>query len=770
MLLLQTKLYTPSLPELLVPRPRLFDRLTQGSRRKLTLVCASAGSGKTTLIRNWLTDIQQHEQRVSAWLTLDAQDNDPIRFFTYLITALQGVAPELGQIALAGLETQQFPNIPLFLTQLIHEIETLNTSFILVLDDFQVITNPALHEAITFLVDYLPRQMHLVLGSRTLPPIALARLRTQGQVTQIRATDLRFTTSEVTTFFNMHSEHHVSVENIEMLEQRTEGWIAGLQLVLQALQGLDATQTADFIATFAGDSGDIADYLLEEVFHRQPEHIQTFLLQTSVLDRFCAPLCDILLNADENEISPKSHSVLSSQTILDTLEQANLFLVPLDAKHYWYRYHHLFADVLRRQRTRDVSKLQQRAALWFEQEGMLDEAVKFLLAAKDVERAAHLVEIHAEKLFWERSDLTTLLSWFEQLPEHIILTSPRLCLSHAWVLSEMHTDQNTLIASRLRATATLLEEEAPPFLSSTEGNKYSDERQRMLAEHNILSARMLSQQGNISDARNLCQQALDQLSEKYGLLRGIALAMYAFVEQDINTVSSLLTQSIALCQAAQNRYFAAIFTGNLIEILLVQGQLHSAKRAFKRVLSTPDKHAGPEIGMMCVSIAMVYLEQNDLQTAEAYLSEGIECCRPFDAWAGVVLTGFLRLARIRSIQNNTDAAYELLEEAAQFEARSRMSQIPFPVPNLKTEREKIEKNTSPFSLLSYPLTDPLTKQEMKTLRLLTTTLTIPEIAVELVVEVSTVRTHIKRLYNKLDAHTRLEAVQRAKELGILGKG
>ena len=920
MLLLQNKLYVPSLPVVLVPRPYLLKRLTHGLRGKLTLVCAPAGSGKTTLIHSWLADVQQREQRASVWLTLDTQDNDLIRFFMYLIAALQRITPELGQTIIAGLETQQVPNVPLFLTHLIHEITTVNTPFILVLDDFHVITNSALHEAVTFLVNYLPPQMHLVLSSRTFPTIPLARLRTQGQVTQIRPTDLRFTMMEVTTFFTMQKGLHLLPADIEMLEQRTEGWIAGLQLTAQALQGLNLFQASDFLATFAGDSHDIADYLLEEVFHRQPEYIQKFLLQTSILDRFCAPLCDVLLDAGEGESHPES------QAILDVLEQANLFLVSLDTKRSWYRYHHLFTDVLRRQRGQDTSELHIRVATWFEQEGMIDEAVKHLLIAQDIERAARLIEMHAEKLFWERNDMLLLLRWVEQLPEHIVRSSPRLCLTHTWVLSEMYTDRNPLIASRLHDAATLLEEEeaSPMHQSNVQYGISNDVRQCMLAELDILTAKLLSQQGNTHLALLHCHQALERLPETHLLLRGIAMAMCAFVEYDINIVSSLLTQSIALCQAVGNKYFSALFTANLIEVLLVQGQLRLAKKAFQHLLHFPNKHDGPEIGMMCVSVAMMYIEHNELETAGTYLQEGIERCRPFDAWAGVVFTGLLRLAWIRSLQDDTISAAALLEEAEQFEDRGRTSQIPFPIPRIETtqarlwldqgslnsarswvtgwerklslqeelhcsdeeellallhvllaqartqknekaldeakqlisrllqtvkttgrkrhvlelyllqalldqmlgnvpqalaslqqalalaepegyirpfvnagepmatllrevsqsipssyynmllaafpaeaQHEKIEKNTSTFSLLSNPLTDPLTKQELKTLRLLTTSLAIPEIAVELVVEVSTVRTHIKRIYSKLDVHTRLEAVQKAKELRLL---
>jgi LuxR family maltose regulon positive regulatory protein len=918
MLLLQTKLYTPPLPPALVPRPHLLNRLTQGLNGKLTLVCAPAGSGKTTLLRHWLAGIQQQERRASVWLTLDALDNDLTRFFSYLIAALQHIAPDLGQTALAGLETQQAPNVVLFLTHLLNEIVILDTSFVLVLDDFHVITDPMLHEVIAFLLNYLPPHMHLVLSSRTTPPIALARLRAQGQVTQLRAADLCFTLTEATTFFNRVMRLDLRAADIELLEQRTEGWIAGLHLAAQALQGLDTIQASDFLASFAGDHQDIAGYLLEEVFHQQPEYIQKFLLHTCILERFCAPLCDVLIQTGEEENHISHQSIPSSQDILDALEQANLFLVPLDARHQWYRYHHLFTDVLRRQRGREASELHRRAASWFEQEGMLDEAVKHLLAAQDDERAAHLIEKHAERLFWERSGMLTLLHWLEQLLENVIRRSPRLCLTHAWILSEMHTDKNQLIASRLQDAALLLgtNEDASPSPSAQD--EISNEvRHYMLAEKNILTARIVSQQGDTSGALLLCQQTLEQLPETYPLMRGIATAICAFVEHDITTVSCLLTQSIALCRTAGNRYFAALFTANLIEVLLVQGQLHRAERAFRRLLHFPEKHDGPEIGMMCVSVAMVYLERKDLQTAEMYLQEGIERCRPFDAWAGVVFVGLLRLARIRSLQHNIDGAYALLKEAEQFEERGRASHIPFPIPRLETAqaqlwlmqgnlsaslswatdwralaaggdlrcsheveyltltriliaqarkqaneewanearqlissllqfaqtsgrtghvlemyllqalidqmqgnmplafnslqkalslaepeeyvcrfvdegepmakllREAVIKGIAPdyctlllavfpnnehtlsVSTLSSSPMDPLTKQEWKTLQLLASPLAIPQIAAELIVEVSTIRTHIKRIYSKLDVHTRIEAVQRAKELGIL---
>jgi len=538
MLLLQTKLSIPSVPSALVPRPHLLKRLTSGLQGKLTLVSASAGSGKTTLLRTWLADVQQHEQRASTWLTLDTQDNDMTRFLIYLMTALQNILPELGQTALAGLETQQAPNVPLFLTHLIHEIATVNTPFILVLDDFHVITNPALHGAVVFLVDYLPPQMHLVLSSRTLPPIALARLRTQGQLMQIREADLHFTLLEATTFFNTVMGFHLATENIEVLEQRTEGWIAGLHLAAQALQGLDDVHILDFLASFVGDHGDIADYLLEEVFSRQPEPIQAFLLQTCILERFCAPLCDALFSIEEKENRSLQQNFSSSQGILDTLEQANLFLVPLDAKHHWYRYHHLFTDVLRHKRGQGASEFHQRAATWFEQEGMLDEAVQHLLLAQDDERAARFVEKHAERLFWERSDMLTLLHWFEQLSESSIRSRPRLCLTHAWLLSELHTGRNTLIASRLQDAANLLkmEEEASQLLPDAQRKISSDARQYMLAEKDILTAMLMSQQGKTSSALLLCHQALERLPEAYPLMRGIATAMCAFVEHDITLV------------------------------------------------------------------------------------------------------------------------------------------------------------------------------------------------------------------------------------------
>jgi LuxR family maltose regulon positive regulatory protein len=335
--LLKTKLYIPPVRPVLVPRPRLIERLNAGLQRKLTLISAPAGFGKTALAAQWISDLQSP---VVAWLSLDEDDNDPARFFTYLIAALETVQADVGVDALALLQSPQPPPLQAVLTMLINSLTTIPADFVLVLDDYHVVEQQPIHDALTFLLDHLPPQMHLVIASRADPPLPLARLRTRSQLTELRAADLRFTPDEAAAFLNQAMGLSLSPEDVAALEARTEGWIAGLQLAALSMQGRD--DIPGFIAAFTGSQHYILDYLVEEVLQRQPESIQAFLLQTSILERMTGPLCDALTDTGDG------------QTMLDRLEHANLFIAPLDDERHWYRYHRLFADFLRA-RLRQIS-------------------------------------------------------------------------------------------------------------------------------------------------------------------------------------------------------------------------------------------------------------------------------------------------------------------------------------------------------------------------------------------------------------------------------
>lgn len=418
--LLTTKLYIPSLRPELVSRPRLLTRLNEGLARQagVTLISAPAGFGKTTMLSAWIP----HSQRCVVWVSLDEGDNDPTRFWVYFIGAIQKLQSNLGENALLLLQSPQPPPLELILTTLLNELAPFPDSFALVLDDYHVVENPAIHAATLFLLDHLLPQMHLIITTRVDPPLPLSRLRARGQLTELRAADLRFTSAEVATFLNEVRGLNLSAETVVALETRTEGWIAGLQLAALSMQGRDNIN--GFVEAFTGSHRFILDYLTDEVLQQRPKGTGDFLLQTSILDRLCGSLCDAVTGQRDGQMT------------LERLEQANLFIVALDDERKWYRYHHLFAEVLRQGLQRSLSAevvadLHCRASTWYEQEGLVDEAVHHALVGYDFEQAARLIEgVHSTK--WQTGEIKTLQGWLAALPVAAWRTHPRLWLVQAW--------------------------------------------------------------------------------------------------------------------------------------------------------------------------------------------------------------------------------------------------------------------------------------------------------------------------------------------------
>jgi LuxR family maltose regulon positive regulatory protein len=432
--LLQTKLYiSPTRPEL-VPRPRLIERLNAGLRagRRLTLISAPVGFGKTTLVGEWVEKLEIG----AAWLSLDKGDNDLVRFLVYFIAALQTLAlsqvegkVNVGKGAMSALQSPQPPPTEAVLTSLINEIAALSGRIVLVLDDYHLIETRSIHDALAFLLEHLPPQLHLVIATREDPHLPLARLRARGQLTELRAADLRFSASEAAEFLNQVMDLDLSTQDVAALEARTEGWIAGLQLAALALQGTIAMRgrkdATGFIKSFTGSHHFVLDYLIEEVLEQQPASVQTFLLQTAVLDQLTGSLCDALTGQG------------NGQATLEMLQHANLFLVPLDEELRWYRYHHLFSDLLR-QRLRQtqpevILELHQRASEWYEQNGFNDAAIGHALRAEDFQQAAHLVEEQVDAA-WQRGEHTKLRRWLAGLPVELVLSRPQLCIFNAWYL------------------------------------------------------------------------------------------------------------------------------------------------------------------------------------------------------------------------------------------------------------------------------------------------------------------------------------------------
>src|SRR5215207_1891511 len=377
--ILTTKLYVPPPRPHAVLRPRLTGRLNEGLHRKLTLISAPAGFGKTTLLGEWVAGCE----RLAAWLSLDEADSDPTRFLAYLVAALQTIAPNIAEGVLGALQPPQPPPTESILTVLLNEVTTVEDEFVLVLDDYHLIDATAVDDALAFLIEHLPPRMHLVIATREDPNLPLARLRARGQLSEVRAADLRFAPDEATEFLTQVMGLNLSEEDIAALETRTEGWIAGLQLAALSMRGRE--DVPGFIRSFAGDHRYIVDYLVEEVLQRQPERIRNFLLQTSILDRLNGPLCDAVTEKDDG------------RGMLETLERGNFFVVPLDDKRHWYRYHHLFAEVLHAhlmgERPDQISTLHRRASEWYEHNGLAVDAIRHALAAEDFERAADLIEL-----------------------------------------------------------------------------------------------------------------------------------------------------------------------------------------------------------------------------------------------------------------------------------------------------------------------------------------------------------------------------------------
>lgn len=426
--LLRTKLALPVPRASLVSRQRLDALLHAGMARRLTLIAAPAGSGKTTLLSNWF---HRHAGAV-AWISLDAADNDPTRFWSYVLTALAGVYPGVGATTLPLLQTPELPPIETILTIALNELASRSREArgVLVLDDYHVITASPIHRAIAFLLERLPPRFHLVIATRADPPLPVARWRVRDDVTEIRAADLRFTTDEAAGFLTEMIGAPLATDEVAALEMRTEGWIAGLQLAALSLRGRPDGRA--FIAAFSGSQRFIADYLIEEVLERQPADVRTFLLETAILDRLCGPLCDAVTGGRGDE----SNRVFG-QGMLERIEAANLFVVPLDDARGWYRYHHLFADVLRN-RLRHlypdrVPDLYRRASDWCAGQGLTSEAIEYAFAGRDWPHAATLLDAAYRPLI-NRGQQVTLQRWFEMLPDAVRDAHPWLTVNYAWLL------------------------------------------------------------------------------------------------------------------------------------------------------------------------------------------------------------------------------------------------------------------------------------------------------------------------------------------------
>jgi LuxR family transcriptional regulator, maltose regulon positive regulatory protein len=683
--LLATKLYRPRARPDLVVRPRLFARLDAGLQGMLTLVCAPAGFGKTTLLAAWL----RRTERPAAWLGLDAEDSDPTVFLRYLVAALQTLAPEVGATLLTLLQSPP-PPLETLLIALLNDLAMLPQNSILVLDDYHVLEAPPIHQAVSFLLDHLPPVLHLVIATREDPPLPLARLRARGQVAELRAEQLRFTADEAAVFLTDVMGLPLSTAEVAALETRTEGWIAGLQFAALAMH--DRDDYAGFIAAFTGSNRFVVDYLADEVLSRQPAHIQTFLLQTSILDPMCGPLCDAILLGRTESGHPHGQprtlednlgsqfSVLSSgdshsQLLLEQLERANLFVTPLDAERRWYRYHHLFAEVLRERLRRGASTtelvtLHRRASAWYEQASLISQAVQHALAGRAFGQAAALVEQVAPAMI-QHTELAKLLTWLGALPADVVQARPLLGLYYAWGL---------FLSGQMKQAATHLE--AIEAVLATDEAKQTPEVQGHAA---AMRAYLVRETGDLAATIALSRHALAHLPEQDSLLRAmvilnLAIAHYLLGEFDL--ASQLLTEIIADGQTPQRmaNTLSALYLNTLV--LRAQGALQQAFQLCQNGLELVARSGWqnfPAVGFLYVAFGDLLREHNELRMAAEYLEKGINLGQE-GGHPHILIIGHVWLAWLRQTQGDVAGSHEAIGAALQLVRQHQVSPF-WPLPS-----------------------------------------------------------------------------------------
>ncbi len=660
--LLRTKLFIPPLRPNQVVRPRLIELLDKGLDRPLILVSAPAGYGKTTLLAGWL---RQASIR-SAWLSLDKRDNDPLHFLQYFLSALHQLTPLVGVDLLGMLQGIQPPPFEALLSLVINEIDKNALPCVLVLDDFHLIEAQPILEMLTFLLEHMPAQMHLVLLSRADPPLPLARLRARDQLLNIRLDPLRFTSDEISLFLNGVLGLKLTPPDIAALEKRTEGWIAGLQLAALSMQ--NSPDVHSFVTAFTGSHYYIMDYLTEEVLKQQSPAVSSFLLQTSILESMCAPLCSAVVAADQA-------APVDSQSMLETLEGLNLFLIALDGERRWYRYHHLFSDLLSRRLEHQyphlLPELHRRASEWYEQNEFIPEAIQHALEAGDLDRLACLVEQKGCYLLMT-GEVQTLLGWIDSIGVHA-QDRPWLAIQKAWALT---------LAGQLEQVDRALQEAERQVSSHTEASDYATMLGTIAADRSFLA----NYQGDMSLAVDFARLALqnlpdpdppesDPLSLSMRSVANLILGELHWVEGDLEGASQVYAEAIRSSRAAGDIPMLISNTENLADILLELGQLQRADRLYAEILQValrPDGRRLPAVGSVYARLSRVYYLWDDLPAAGRYARQCLELGRLWGNSISQVEAG-LMLSQAEYALGNGEAARQALQSAEQLAGECRYS-------------------------------------------------------------------------------------------------
>ena len=859
--MLGTKIRIPDAGRALVRRPRLTEALSDHttSRPRLVLVSAPPGFGKTTVLSQWLGRNAGAAPTV-AWLSLDEGDNDTQRFLNHLVAALRSTG-KIGVEAAQLVEAAGAPPIEAVLTSVVNDLDQDETERVIVLDDYHSIESPEVHRAVTFLLDHLPPHAGLAIATRADPPLPLPRLRARGELVELRAADLRFNTTETGEFLTDVMGVDLTDDQIGALANRTEGWVAGLQLAGLSLRQVD--DTAGFVEAFAGTHRFVLDYLVDEVLRRQHPDIRRFLLETSVLRELTGPLCDAVTGRDDGEAA------------LDLLDRNNLFVVSLDDRRQWYRYHHLFADALRARLTSEdpgrVPGLHQAASEWYAAHDLLEDAVRHALAGGDVERAADLFERVLPDLRRRRRD-RLMREWLKNLPEETVVRRPLLSVVAAWTrLSDGDFDGvEAWLDAAERALPEHLPSEGTPGLSPT-----------LLAELRSIPATVAIYRASVAQARGdaagtveHARQALAQAGPEDHFARGAAqgfLGLAAWARGDLTDAVETFTEAVHSLHEAGHATDELGMTVVLASMRLAQGQPLAARRLYEQALDAAGRNPAARLtigGDLHVGLAEVLLEQGELEAAEEHLQAsralgemasllenrhrwfvvmarlrwalgdpeaGLRLLdeaeslylpgyfpdiRPIPALRARIhmaqgqLTDAWAWARHRGVQETTDPTYvdefdqltlvrlllaqhdadgdpasltdaaarlDRLEQAAQATAREASLNEIRMLRALVHRAQGVAPEASPgvrepvrslssaaYGIVVSPMdVTGLSEREVEVLRLLSTSLTGPEIARRLFVSVNTLRTHTKHIFTKLDVNTRQDAVRRARELGVI---
>ncbi len=752
--ILLTKLFAPSFPPRAIRRPLLIQHLNRGleAGKILTLVSAPPGYGKSTLVAEWIPVFKGD----AAWLSLNESDNNALRFWTYVSAALRTISKPLGEALLKILESARHFDLQLFLTALVNEAAVLDRRVLLVLDDYHLISLQDIHEGLIFLLEHLPPTLHLVITTRTDPPLPLSRLRVRGQMTEIRLADLRFTADETRLFFNELMNMELEAADVQALEIRTEGWIAGLQLAALSMQGRSDAHA--FIRDFTGSQHFVLEYLVDEVLQGQPEPVQKFLIGTSILQRMCAPLCDAVTG------------MTGSAETLSDLHRRNLFIVPLDDEHCWLRYHHLFAEFLKghlkRQRAGDLPLLHRRAAEWFQANGFPEEALQHAFAIPDYPYVSRLVIDHWRKVY-HKGRLDTAVHWLESLPGDLLRQSPPLGVAYCWTLF-IRGDYER-IDSYLDSIADAFHQLEAGGEMPAKHPEYSIILQQVILLRTVVMRHRGSAAAAIEEIERLLPSITgfrDTLGEPYvhmGLTACYSQLGYAYAAAgDLDKAEEYLSRVSRHARECGNIFSLAHVTFERAKNSILLGRRKQAEEFCRYELSLmeePACSAYPAFCLIQLALADVLLAGGAYDEAEGYLSRGLDTASR-SGHQYYLAHGYLIAARLHNARGQSGKAREYLSKA---------EQIAEPLHNrfldeaLDQTGEAMKKGT----VQAQPLIEPLSERELEVLRLICAGKSNREIADELFLALDTVKRHANNLYGKLGVSRRTQAVLEARRLGLV---